>query len=96
MIGLTMASDNALAELLTLNCRIGQFGETIYTNSEGQLHRVHGPALIFSNGDAWWYQNGQLHREDGPAVIYANGQQRWFLNWKELSQYVFDERVKSL
>ena len=88
--------DAALAELLTLTVEVNQWGTTIYCNHLGQKHRVHGPALIFSNGDAWWYQNGQLHREDGPAVIYANGQQRWFLNWKELSQYVFDERVKSL
>ena len=88
-------SDAALAELLTLTMEVDEYA-TIYRNHLGQKHRVHGPALIFSNGDAWWYQNGQLHREDGAAVIYSNGLQRWLLNCKELTQYEFNERIKSL
>ena len=63
---------------------------------EGQLHRTDGPAIIYPGGDMYWYQNDQLHREDGPAVIYWDGIQRWFLNCKELTQYEFNGRIKSM
>ena len=89
-----MTSDSALAELLTLNCRIGQFGETIYTNSDGQLHRVHGPAVVYPNGSEFWFQCGQHHRIDGPASIYADGLRRWYLNHTEYTQAEWLKLVK--
>ena len=75
---------------------VNQGGTIRYRNHLGQMHRVYGPAVIRTNGDQEWRQNGQLHREDGPAVIYWDGIQRWFLNCKELTQYEFNGRIKSM
>ena len=53
------------------------------------LHREVGPAVEYSNGDKFWYQNGDLHRTDGPAVAYANGVKRWYINGEELTETEF-------
>ena len=42
------------------------------------LHRENGPAVEYSNGDKFWYQNDQLHRENGPAIECADGTKRWY------------------
>ena len=47
---------------------------------DGQLHRVDGPAVEYTNGTKLWCQNGQLHREDGPAVEHADGYKAWYKN----------------
>ena len=52
-------SDDALAELMTLTVEVDEDGTIIYRNQQGQAHRVHGPAVIFSNGDQFWYQHGR-------------------------------------
>jgi len=36
----------------------------------GKLHRLDGPAVIYSSGYHVWYQNGRKHREDGPATQF--------------------------
>ena len=61
-------SDEILAELLTLNREVWS-GFTIYTNSEGVRHRMHGPAVSHTNGSTHWYQNGVLiqSRKGGPC-----------------------------
>ena len=48
----------------------------------GKLHSLNDqPALIYTNGNKYWYQNSKLHRDnDLPAIIYANGEQRWYQN----------------
>ena len=33
-------------------------------------HNPHGPALIYDNGDAWWFLRDKMHRMDGPAGTY--------------------------
>src|SRR5690606_24568249 len=43
-------------------------------------HREDGPAVEFSNGDKFWYQNGKLHREDGPAAEWVHGNKYWYKN----------------
>ena len=70
----------ALFELLSLECRIGTDGAVCYYSGDGELHRVHGPAIEYSDGRRDWYQNGQLHRPDGPAVEYHNGYRAWYIN----------------
>ena len=55
-------------------------GTVEWRNSQGQLHRLDGPAVEYANGNRVWYQNGQLHREDGPAIEHANGSRTWFVN----------------
>lgn len=53
------------------------------------LHRENGPAVEYTTGDKFWYQNGQMHRTDGPAVIRANGNKFWFINGEELTEAEF-------
>ena len=46
----------------------------------GKLHRMDGPAVIYSNGEKNYYNNGKLHRMDGPAVIYPWGGEEYYVN----------------
>ena len=80
-------SDEILAELLTLTCVVDELGTIRYLNSEGQLHRVHGPAVIYPDGTEYWYQHGDRHRTDGPAVIYKDGAEYWFQDGLRHSAY---------
>lgn len=47
----------------------------------GQLHRIDGPAIIYSSGDKFYYQHSKLHRKDGPAID-SDGAKYWFVNGK--------------
>jgi len=53
-----------------------------YRNSEGQLHRVDGPAIEWADGTTEWWLNDSRHRENGPAVESADGTKEWWLNGK--------------
>ena len=46
----------------------------------GKLHRLDGPAIIYTDGGKDWYVNGELHRLDGPAVEGADGSKGWYVN----------------
>jgi hypothetical protein len=62
-------------------------------------HREDGPAIIYNNGDKYWYQNDKPHREDGPAVEYANGYKVWYYRHKRVkvsSQEEFEKAIKYL
>jgi len=50
--------------------------------TDNKLHREDGPAIIYVNGDKFWYINGKIHREDGPAVEYNSGTKEWWINGK--------------
>ena len=43
-------------------------------------HRENRPAVEYTTGDKFWYQNGQLHRTDGPAIDCADGTKFWHQN----------------
>ena len=73
-------TEEALFELLTLECRVDSDGAVRYCNAQGQWHRVHGPAVERLSGYRAWYQNDLLHRLDGPAVEYSNGGKFWYQN----------------
>ena len=73
-------SEDAVFELLTLECHVDEYGTVRYYNALGKLHREHGPAVIYPDGDREWFQNGRMHRLDGPAVEYSNGRREWYLN----------------
>ena len=75
-----MGADAELFEALKYRIEVDEFGTRIYRNAAGQPHRDNGPAVVWRNGDCYWYQNGVLHREDGPAIEYADGSKRWFQN----------------
>ena len=66
-------------EALRYRIEIGENGSRRYYNTNGQLHRMEGPAVEWEGGSRW-YQNGKLHRTDGPAVVYANGTRCWWQN----------------
>ncbi len=50
---------------------------TEYRDSKGQLHRLDGPAVEYTNDDYEWWLNGKRHRVDGPAV-YIFGYSEWY------------------
>ena len=70
--------DHELAELLTLTRTVSKMGVIRYKNHLDQLHRVHGPAVIWPSGTLEWYQHGTRHRTGGAALIYGNGSEYWY------------------
>ena len=70
-------TDAALFELLSLECRVDTDGTVYYNNEQGQMHRVHGPAVEYTSGTCEWRQNGRLHRLDVPAIEYSDGGEWW-------------------
>ena len=52
------ASSDELIELLTLTVTVDKHGTRQYSNSLGQPHRHHGPAVIWANGTKEWWLNG--------------------------------------
>ena len=89
-------TEPALFELLTLDCRVDEYGTVCYCNTLGKLHRVHGPAVIYSDGGRAWCQNGLLHRLDGPVIVWADGRRDWYINGKELAQAEWLRQVASM
>ena len=74
-------TEEALFELLSVECRVDTDGTAYYYNKQGQLHRVYGPAVEYSDGSRAWWQNGRLHRIDSPAVMHGNGgRHEWWQN----------------
>ena len=86
--------DDELVELLTLTLTVDQHGTRFYSNSQGLWHRVHGPAVIWANGDGSWWLNDRLHREDGAAITYSNGECEWWVDGQRLSEAEFHDRLK--
>jgi hypothetical protein len=41
-----------------------ELGTKRYLNSSGELHNENGPALIYSNGNGFWFLNGEEHTEE--------------------------------
>jgi hypothetical protein len=63
--------------------KIDNKGTERWHNKDGKFHREDDkPAVIFANGNQFWYVNGKRHRVGGPAVISHNGSQFWYLNGK--------------
>jgi hypothetical protein len=51
-------------------------GSIKYNRSNGLLHRLNGPAIVWADGTEEWWVNGRHHRDDGPAII-GNESRRW-------------------
>ena len=88
-------TDVALAELLTLTVEVDEYA-TIYRNHLGQIHRVHGPAVILAHGGRRWYQNGQLHSTVGPAIVNVDSPGHWCLDGRIVTKEEWNERTRSL
>ena len=63
--------------------RINKWGNKIWKNSEGKLHRDGDlPAFITYDGKGYcWYRNGNFHRDHNlPAEIHFDNFCRWWIN----------------
>ena len=89
-------SEQAVFEALKYRIVVNEFGARCYYNSVGEPHRDEGPAVEYTNGTKYWYQNGLPHRIDGPAIEYKSGQKEWWLNGEELTEAKFNQRVNPL
>ena len=89
-------TEAAVFELLSLVCRVDSDGALRYYDTQGLLHRVHGPAVKYEDGSSAWFQNGQLHRLDGPAIAYADGGKSWYINGKSLTEAAWQKAVASM
>jgi hypothetical protein len=69
-----MDSSDDVAEMLTLTVEVDQWGTRRYRNSQDELHRQHGPAVEYADGDkSWW----------------VNGTRRWYLDGEHLTEGEF-------
>lgn len=61
---------------------IDKWGNKIWRNSLGQLHREDGPAIEYANGFKTWYLNGKRHRLNGPAIecFDINWTKEWWVD----------------
>lgn len=66
-----------------------------YTNENGLLHRVDGPAIEWNNGDKSYFLNGMRHRTDGPAMVSHNGVFAWYLDGEVYSKKDFLKLTKT-
>lgn len=58
---------------------VNSAGTKIWRNSDGERHRLDGPAVEYTDGSTEWYKEGKLHRLDGPARELANGTKAWYV-----------------
>ena len=89
------STDEQLAELLTLTCEVDKYGTSRWINSAGQVHRTHGPAIVWQDGTKCWCQDGKLHRSDGPAIVYQNAVESGYLNGTCLSKEQWAQQMRS-
>lgn len=59
---------------------IDEYGNQLWFNEDGELHREDGPAVLDTIGAEEWYLNGKRHREDGPAYLHPGVSEEWYLN----------------
>ena len=73
-----------LIEIFKKPTEIWPDGTMVWRNEYGEFHRDNDlPAIIYLNGDKYWYKNGKRHRYgDNPAVICADGGKSWYKNGK--------------
>ena len=71
-------------------------GRSTWYNELRQYHRIDGPAVIWIQGDKWWYINGKRHREDGPAVELTEGHKEWWLNGIRYSEDGYKSIIRQM
>ena len=86
-------SEQEVFDALKYRIDVDTHGTRRYRNVMGQLHRIGGPAIEYTNGNKEWWQNGQRHRTDGPAVEWCNGVRFWYINGKRLTKAAFTQAV---
>jgi len=63
---------------MTSTKTVDGFGDELWYNEGGQLHREDGPAVKDADGTEEWWRDGELHRDDGPAITWADGTEEWW------------------
>ena len=89
-------SEQELFDALKYRIEVDGLGNRFYYNSNGEFHRIDGPAVEWHDGTKSWYQNGQRHRTDGPAIEQSDGIKEWYINGEELTEAEFNQRVKNV
>ena len=88
-----------LAEALKYHIVTDKHGTKRYYNSDGQYHRLDGPAVQYAPnsygiGAYVWFKNGVRHCTTGPAIRNSIGHLRWWIDGVEVSQAKFNELTK--
>ena len=71
-------------------CTTDSGGIKEWRNKEGQLHRIGGPAIEWSDGTKKWFLNGEYHRIGGPAIEHPDGYKEWYIEGKKLTEEEFN------
>lgn len=89
-----------------MNRTVDSRGTVRYWNSNGEIHRLDGPAVIEADGRRIWRYKDLTHRKDGPAVIgppyfFPNGDIEVYLEYFEdghfqyqLKKTIFANRIQ--
>jgi len=72
---------------------INEYGFKFYKNLKGKYHRLNGPAIEYSFGAKYWYEEGSCHRTDGPAIEDVDGNKDWFILNKNLEEKDFNSWI---
>ena len=59
---------------------VGANGSVYHYNSNGNYHRLDGPAIEYATGGGYWFFDGKLHKTDGPAIVWGVGYKEWWIN----------------
>lgn len=72
-------------------------GDPLNKSVFDDLHRLDGPAIEWSDGTGWWFEDGKQHRLDGPAVEWLRHKPDWYFEGKQIecsSQKEFERIIK--
>ena len=87
---------SAVFEEIQLRKKVNDLGDIRYYNKDGQLHRICGPAIVWSSGTMWWFCHGKRHRINGPAIEQSDGKMRWYINGTEYPEEDYWKEVERL
>ncbi len=59
-------------------------GVKVWRDKNGEIHRDHGPALIYPSGMEQYYKHGELHRFGGHAKEYPDGTGEFWVNGEQV------------
>jgi hypothetical protein len=78
------------------NPEIDEYGNKVWRNEKGELHREDGPAIEELKGYKAWYQNGKRHRIDGPAIEYSDGDKSWYIEGMKYTEEEYYQKLAEM
>ena len=52
-----------------------------WRDSKNLKHRIGGPAVVYDDGDLYWYKHGDMHRVGAPARVWPMyGIEEWYID----------------